>query len=265
MHQRCFCTVLTGGTVPKSISIITVVRNRRDSIAMTLHSLHSQTHPIIQHVVVDGGSTDGTLDVLRAHARDIDVLVSEPDTGIYDALNKGLARITGDIVGVLHAGDVYSSEDVLASVSHAMEREPLDAVFGDVVFFDQRRPSVHTRRYRSSRFRPTRISWGWMPAHPALFVDRGVVERVGPYRTDFRIAGDFEWIARAFGAESIRYRHIPEVLVQMSHGGISTGGWKSSVLLNREVMRACRVNGISTNWFKILSKYPLKALEFVQP
>lgn len=186
--------------MPRSISVITVVRDRRDSICATLRSLHSQTDARIQHIVIDGGSTDGTLDVLRAYADRIDVLVSEPDGGIYDALNKGLARVTGDIVGVLHADDVYASDGVLASIAHAMAREPLDAVFGDAVFFDRKLPSRMTRRYRSSHFRPARIGWGWMPAHPALFVRREVFERVGPYRTDYRISGDFEWIARAFGS-----------------------------------------------------------------
>src|ERR1700737_1147068 len=124
-----------GKPMPGSISIITVVRNRRDSICATIRSLHSQTHAGIQHIVIDGGSTDGTLDILRAHADRIDVLVSEPDGGIYEALNKGLAHVTGNIVGVLHADDVYASDGVLASVADAMASEPLDAVFGDAVFF----------------------------------------------------------------------------------------------------------------------------------
>lgn len=230
-----------------------------------MESLREQTHPRIQHIVIDGGSTDGTLDVLRANAGRIDVLVSEPDNGIYDALNKGLAHVTGDIVGVLHAGDVYASNFVLANVAQIMASEPLDALFGDVVFFDHERPSFHTRRYRSSHFRPKRVSWGWMPAHPALFVRRNVFERVGNYRTDYRISGDFEWVARAFGSETLRYRCLPEVLVHMCSGGISTGGWRNTLLLNREVMRACRENGISTNWLKILSKYPLKLAEFLRP
>lgn len=249
--------------MPISISVITVVRDRRDGIEATLRSLNAQSHPDIQHIVIDGGSSDGTLDILRAHADQIDVLISEPDEGIYDALNKGLTFVTGEIVGVLHADDVYARTNVLEVIARVMDREQLDAIFGDIAFVARNRPSRRTRRYRSSRFRPSRIGWGWMPAHPAMFVRREVYDLVGPYRTDYRIAGDFEWIARAFGSGSLRYRLLPEVLVHMSNGGISTGGWKSSLILNREVIRACRSNGISTSWLKILSKYPLKLAEYL--
>lgn len=110
-----------------------------------------------------------------------------------------------------------------------------------------------------------RVGWGWMPAHPAMFVRREVFERAGPYRTDYGICRDLEWIARAFGSYSLRYRRLPEVLAHTRSGGISTGGWRNRLLLNREVLRACRENGISTNWLNILSKYPLKLVEFLRP
>ncbi|MBC7521864.1 MAG: hypothetical protein H7268_12325 [Sandarakinorhabdus sp.] len=121
------------------------------------------------------------------------------------------------------------------------------------------------RRYRSDRFNPGAIGWGWMPAHPAMFVRREVFERIGVFKTHYRIAGDYEWVARAFHAGDLRYQHVPEVLVHMQTGGISTRGWRSTLLLNQEVMRACRENGVATNWFKILSKYPAKLLEYVRP
>jgi GT2 family glycosyltransferase len=189
-------------------------------------------------------------------------LISEPDVGIYDAMNKGVALATGDVICFLNADDVYADAGVLARVSAQMEQERLDALFGDVVFFDASNPQKTVRRYRSRRFRPERIAWGWMPAHPALFLRREVFERVGPFRTDYRIAGDFEFVARAFGPNLLRYCHRSEVLVRMRTGGVSTGGWRNTLLLNREVLRACSENGIKTNMLKILTKYPAKVLEY---
>jgi hypothetical protein len=161
-------------------------------------------------------------------------------------------------IGFLNVDDVYTHTRVISSVAEVMQKEDLDAVFGDAEFFRANRPAQPVRRYNSARFSPKRIAWGWMPAHPAIFLRREVFERNGPFRTDYRIAGDFEFIARAFWPGKVRYRHLPEVLVRMR-----TGGWRNTILLNREVLRACRDNGIPTNVFKILSKYPAKLVEFL--
>jgi glycosyltransferase involved in cell wall biosynthesis len=245
------------------ISIITVAFNAAHTIADTLESVAGQTHPKIEHIVVDGASTDGTLDVIRRHGEHVARLISEPDHGIYDAMNKGLRLATGEVIGFLNSDDVYADTGVLARVSAIMEKETLDALFGDAEFVSPARPDHPLRRYRSERFRPDRIAWGWMPAHPTLFLRRQVYERFGMFRTDYRIAGDFELVARMFHGGTLRYRHVPEVLVRMRTGGISTGGWRNTLLLNREVLRACRENGIPTSLPKILSKYPAKLLEFL--
>lgn len=246
------------------ISIITVAFNAAHTIADTLESVAGQTHSEIEHIVVDGASTDGTLDVVRRHGQRVARLVSEPDHGIYDAMNKGIRLATGDVIGFLNADDMYPDTGVLARVSAVLEREKLDALFGDAEFVSSARPDQPVRRYRSERFRPDRIAWGWMPAHPTLFLRRRVYERFGMFRTDYRIAGDFELVARMFHGGTLRYRHVPEVLVRMRTGGVSTGGWRNTILLNREVLRACRENGIQTNLPKILSKYPAKLLEFLR-
>ena len=244
------------------ISIITVAYNAARTIADTLESVAAQTHPEIEHIVVDGASTDGTLDVIERHHDKLTKVISEPDRGIYDAMNKGIRVATGDVIGFLNADDVFAQKNVLAMVAEIMKREHLDALFGDVEFFRPDNPGRTIRRYSSAHFRPDRSAWGWMPAHPALFVRREVFQRVGVFRTDYRIAGDFEFVARAFGKNTLRYRHLPEVLVRMRTGGISTAGWRNTLLLNREVLRACRENGIPTNMLKILSKYPAKLLEY---
>lgn len=245
------------------ISVITVCFNAVDTIADTLESVATQTHTDIEHIVVDGASTDGTLGVIKRRAKRVARLVSEPDQGIYDAMNKGLLLATGEIIGFLNADDVYADAKVLERVSAIMEAEKLNALFGDAEFVSSARPDCPLRRYRSERFRPERIAWGWMPAHPALFLRRQVYERFGGFRTDYRIAGDFELVARMFHGGTLSYRHVPEVLVRMRTGGVSTGGWRNTILLNREVLRACRENGIPTNLSKILSKYPAKLLEFL--
>ena len=246
------------------ITVITACHNSAETLAHSLGSVVAQTWPNVEHILVDGASTDGTREVAKRHGQHLSRIIAEPDHGIYDAMNKGVLAATGDLIGFLNADDRYPDPDVLARVVRTMDHERLDALYGDVAFFDESNPERLIRRYQSSHFRPERVAWGWMPAHPALFVRRDVFERVGLFRTDYIIAGDFEWVARAFKSQVVRFRHLPEVLVHMRTGGVSTGGWRNTLLLNREVMRACRENDISTNWFKILSKYPAKLLEFVR-
>lgn len=248
-----------------AFSVITVAYNSAPTILATLQSVAGQTLPGVQHIVVDGASPDGTAALVRAHDQSAALLVSEPDTGIYDAMNKGLRLARGEIVGFLNADDRYAHDDVLAQVATAMQRESLDALFGDVAFFHADAPARLVRRYDSSRFRPDRIGWGWMPAHPAAFFRRSVYTRVGEFKTDYRIAGDYEWIARAFSRGPLAYRHMAQVLVHMQTGGISTQGWRSTLRLNQEVLRACRENGITTSWGRLLSKYPAKLLEYLRP
>ncbi len=245
------------------ITVITVCFNSAKTIESTLRSVSNQTAAEVEHIVVDGASTDGTLDIIARHGGHIARLISEPDKGIYDAMNKGLDLATGEIIGFLNADDVYADTGVLEMVSEIMAKHDLDALFGDAEFVSPDRPNQPLRRYRSERFHPERIAWGWMPAHPTLFLKRSVYERFGTFRTDYRIAGDFELVARIFHGGNLKYQHVPQVLVRMRTGGISTGGWRNTLLLNQEVLRACRENDISTSLPKILSKYPVKLLEFL--
>ena len=247
------------------VSVITACYNSARTIADTIGSVAAQRYRGIEHIVVDGGSTDGTLEIIAARRASIAGLVPGPDRGIYDALNKGLAASSGDIVGFLHADDVYAGDDVIDCVVREMTAHSLDAVYGNVAFVRGDDLERVVRVYRSGRFRPSRIAWGWMPAHPALFLARSVFEKFGRFKTDYAIAADFEFVARTFPTPGFRYRYLPKVLVKMRMGGISTRGWRSTVTLNREVLRACRENGIRSNYLKILSKYPAKALEFLFP
>lgn len=244
------------------ISVITVCYNSALTIGHTLRSVREQKYANIEHIIVDGGSKDTTLAIVATEGRHVARLVSEKDNGIYDAMNKGIQMATGDVVAFLNADDFYKDSEVLARVAMVMQVEQLDALYGDVEFFRHGNQDAVARRYNSGRFTVRRLGWGWMPAHPALFVRRTLFERYGNFRTDYRIAGDFEFIARVFRHPELRHRHLPESLVRMQMGGFSTSGWRATLLLNREMMRACRANAIPTNWLKMLVRYPLKALEF---
>ncbi len=247
------------------VSVVTVVRNRVDCIARAICSLQSQTWADVQHVVVDGGSTDGTVEVVRDMLPKDARWVSEPDRGIYDALNKGIAMCDGDLIGLLHSDDTFADSGVLETVARTFEQHPeVDIIYGDVAFFDAQDPTRCVRLYDSSRFRPSLLAWGWMPAHPSVFMRRRLIERHGSYRTDFRIAGDFEFLARVFSDPTLAWRYLPLVMVHMRTGGASTAGMRATLTLNREILRACRDIGIQTNLLKLMLRYPLKLRELTR-
>ena len=245
------------------ISIITVVLNGMHSIARTLESIASQRslHLEIEHIVIDGGSTDGTLELLHKHQDQIEILVSEPDKGLYDAMNKGIRLASGDIIGILNADDHYANDHVLSDIHQIFESEQVDAVYGDLEYFDPRQMAVTTRLYRSCNFHPSKLSKGLMPAHPTLFLRKSVYEQFGLFKPKYKIAGDFDFIARIFKDGLLRCVYVPRILTRMQSGGVSTRSLKNTILLNKEILRSCRENGISTNVFKLLSRYPQKFLE----
>ena len=246
-------------SVPK-VSIVTVTFNSVDTIRDTIESVLLQNYPSIEHIIIDGGSTDSTMKVIKSHYPNLDHVVSESDKGIYDAMNKGLDIATGDIICFLNSDDRYSSYSVLSEVVTKMQEDSLEALISDVAFV---KDGVTARWYRSKNFTPERLAWGWMPAHPGLFLRKHVVDRVGRFKNDYKIAGDYEYIIRAFYGQNLKYQHLPKILVKMQLGGASTAGLRAKIQLNKEVLRACRENGIKTNILKILSKYPAKLLETI--
>lgn len=232
------------------ISIITAVFNRADSIADALRSVQAQRWHNVQHVVVDGASTDGTLQVLQA-CLDPPTRVgyqalwaSEPDRGIYDALNKGLARATGDVIGLMHSDDFFADNEVLASVAAAFANTAVDAVYGDLDYVAKADTQRIIRRWRSGDYTPAKLAHGWMPPHPTLFLRRSVIERWGGFDTSFRIAADYDAILRYFGQGKIRPVYIPRVLVKMRLGGESNRSLGRIWLKTREDYTALRKNGV---------------------
>lgn len=249
-----------GAGRPK-ISVITVSFNSATTIEKTLRSVAEQDWPDTEHIVIDGASVDGTQRVIESWRAGLAEFVSEPDRGIYDAMNKGLSRAHGDVIAFLNSDDYYENSHVLSKIGKAMADPGLDIVYGDVVYANVDQPRRVLRRYRSDRFTPDRISWGWMPAHPALFVRRRLFEEFGGFDPGYRVAGDFEFVARIFSARKMRYVHMPEIFAVMLPGGASGFSWNSARTVNAEMLRACRRNGIRTSLFRLLTRYPYKFIE----
>jgi glycosyltransferase involved in cell wall biosynthesis len=244
------------------ISVITAVRNNVRTIADAIDSVASQSYPQREHVIIDGASTDGTVQLLEQHRHRLQALRSEPDTGVYDAFNKGVRLATGDVVCFLGADDFYESDDIFEQVAAAFAAGDVDIVYGDVVMVKSEDTSAVVRFYSSAPFTTERIARGFMPAHPSMFVRRSLFERLGLFDTSYRIAGDFHWVARALTAGKARYRHVPRTFVRMRLGGLSTRGLRSTVRITREIRRACRELGITTNYLRLLSRLPEKLLEY---
>jgi len=244
-------------------SIITAVFNGARDIAGTLDSVAEQDHESIEHVIVDGASSDETLQIVRSHDARVARVISEPDVGVYDAFNKGLRLVTGDAIGFLNCGDRYSSSKALSKINAEFINPNVEAVFGDLEIVDPIDHRRIIRHYSSRYFAPNRTAYGLMPAHPTLFLRRSVYRQVGEYDPRFKIAGDFELCLRVFTRRSTNYRYLPEVLVNMPSGGLSNRGWRSIWDITREMKLACSVNGVDTSYLKLCMRLPLKILEMM--
>lgn len=246
------------------VSIVTAVLNAEAYLAQNIASVAQQDYPRVEHVIVDGGSRDNTLNIIHRFQDSVARFVSEPDQGIYDAMNKGIAMSAGEIVGTLNADDFYPRPDVLSEVVATFKRTGVDAVFADLVVVDRNNPQRILRYYDSTGFHPGRFALGWMPPHPTFFVLRKHYETLGLYHTDYKIAADYELLIRFLARHKLTYARIPRVLVHMRSGGISSRNIKSNWILNREIVRACRENGIRTSMPRLLCKYPRKFLELIR-
>jgi glycosyltransferase involved in cell wall biosynthesis len=230
------------------ISVITVVRNAEKTIAEAAESVLAQDHPDFEYVVVDGASTDGTLEVLSGYAGDIDVLVSEEDDGLYNAINKGIGLASGDVVGLVHADDALVGQHVLSLIANTVEESGSEAVYGDLVYVDMQSDRV-VRRWRSAEFERRRFRFGWMPPHPTLYLRRELFEKLGGYDPAFGSAADYELMLRYLYRHQIDATYIPETLVKMRVGGISNRSIRSRIEANRHDRRAWNANGVQRAWY----------------
>jgi len=240
------------------VSIITVSFNSAKTIAETIESVLSQDFPQIEYIIVDGGSQDGTVEIIKQYQDRIDHWVSEKDFGMYDAMNKGIALATGDVIGILNSDDVYMNTHVVTELMELMQAKRAQVVFADLILVDQDHPQKVLRYYDSGHFHPNKFKYGWMPAHPTVFVRRELYEAVGKFSTSYQIAADYEMLIRILAIQRARYAYLPKPIVRMRFGGASTAGLSRNWILNQEIVRACKENGIYSNMAMLLLKLPFK-------
>ena len=243
------------------VSIITVVRNNEASIAHAIDSVLSQDYPNIEHIVIDGGSDDATVEIIKSYGKKINRFISESDEGMYDGMNKGLKLATGNIVGLLNSDDFYEHKQVISEVVEQFIRRKVDLIFGDIVFVNPQNLGQVIRYYSSAKFHPDLFSWGWIPAHTSCFLKREVYEKYGYFKTDYQLAADYELLLRFIKVHQISYSYLPQVLVRMRPGGASNKNLLCRWISNREVLKACSEHDIQTNFFKLLARYPAKLWE----
>lgn len=243
------------------ISIITTTYNSAATIKDTLLSVNGQTYHDIEHIIVDGASKDNTLDIVREYGKRVAKVISEPDKGIYDAMNKGIRVATGDVIGILNSDDFFSSNDVISVVAKTFVENNIDALYGDVHFVNPDDLNKMVRYYSSKIFKPSLFRLGFMPAHPSFYMKRECYEKHGLYSLDYKIASDYDLLIRYLYKEEINYMYVEKDFVTMRTGGISTENINSRITLNREIVRACKKYGINTNMFLLSLKYFYKIFE----
>ena len=239
------------------VSIVTAVLDRADTIAQAVKSVQRQSHRQLEHVIQDGGSQDGTVEIVERLTDNRTNLVSEPDLGIYDAINRGIARSTGDVVGLLHSDDFFSHEEVVARIAAAFENPEVEAVYGDLDYVSSADPDRVVRRWRAGIFSQSKLRRGWMPPHPTLYLRASVFRDYGNYDTSFEIAADYDAILRYFGSAQVRSVYLREVLIKMRVGGASNASLGHILKKSKEDLRALRRNdigGYGALAFKNLSK-----------
>jgi len=225
-------------------SLITVCYNSAETICHTLQSVREQTYPNIEYIIVDGGSKDNTLDLIAAEGPHVSKLISERDNGIYDAMNKGLALATGDVVGFLNSDDIFYGVDVISKIARAMEDPLIGACYGDLVYVSKFDKNKIIRYWKSGKYELGLCARGWMPPHPTFYTRRSVYQRYGSFDLSLKLQADFEMALRLLDIAHIRTVYLPEILVRMRVGGASNASLKNIIKGNIEAARACRKHGL---------------------
>ena len=238
------------------ISIITPSYNSGNTIKSSLESIPHQTYKNVEHILIDGGSKDDTIEIAHTYSH-LTRIVSEPDQGIYDAMNKGIKLANGDIIGILNSDDVYTSQDVIQFVIDRFKNNKVDAVYGDLNYINQNNKII--RKWRSGEYGQDSFLQGWMPPHPTFFIRRECYEKFGLYNTDFSISADYELMLRMLYKHNLKGAYIPKVLVSMLTGGQSNGSLRKRWMANREDRKAWEINGLKPGSLTLLKK-PIKKL-----
>ena len=268
---------------PMKVSLITVSYNSAKTIADTLKSVLSQTYKNIEYIVVDGKSSDGTVEIVKQFLDSeqgamqgrsegamqgsakglVSKFLCEKDKGIYDAMNKGLALATGDIIGVLNSDDFYCSNDVIEQVVRAFQENATDCLYGDLNYVDPINTSKIVRKWRSGGYVRKNFLKGWMPPHPTFFVRKSCYENFGTFDTQFKSAADYELMLRFLYRESCSAQYLPKVMIHMRAGGVSNVSLKNRIRANREDRMAWKINGVKPKWFTLLRKPLSKLIQYI--
>lgn len=245
------------------ITVITVCLNSEATIGGTVESVLSQDYPNVEYIIVDGASEDRTLECIARYGSRISRVVSGPDRGIYDAMNKGIRLATGDIVGFLNSDDIYSSGRALGTVASAFRSTGTEIVYGDLCYVRKTDTSKIVRYWKSSTFRPSSFKFGWCPPHPTFFARRSLFQELGGFDLRFKIAADFELMLRFMETHRRSTKYVPEVLVSMRLGGETNRSLRNIVRQNREIIKALRLHDMNPSWTKFLAhKIWLKGTQF---
>jgi len=241
------------------ISIITAVRNNEQFIEQAVLSVINQTYTEIEYIVIDGNSSDSTLKILNSYKKHFTHFVSEPDSGIYDALNKGIALASGEYIGFLHSDDLYPTNSTVEQIAQELTVSKSDSLYGDLIYVRKNNASQILRYWKSGNFSESKLSKGWMPPHPTFFVKKQCYNQFGTFNTNFRIAADYELILRFLGKHKISTCYLPQIIYTMRVGGESNRSAKNILRKMREDYRALinnNVGGVGSLFLKNVSKIP---------
>lgn len=244
------------------ISVITVTYNSASTIEETIRSVAAQDYPGKEHIIVDGGSTDGTLDIISRFRIHISKFVSEKDEGLYDALNKGISLAEGDVIAILHSDDFYLRGDVLSMYARLFEDLSNEAAYSDLYYVDKDNTEKIKRKWKSGMYKPGAFLYGWMPPHPTFFARRELYQKYGGFDTRLKSAADYELMLRFIHRHGVKVQYLPEFTVKMRTGGQSNKNLGNRIKANKEDRRAWELNGLRPKFFTLYLKPLRKVLQF---
>ena len=245
------------------ISIITSVYNNKETIEEAIKSVLNQTYKNIEYIVVDGSSSDGTIDIIKDYEGHITTFVSEADSGIYDGLNKGISLASGDVIGFLHGDDIYASDSIIEDIVVAFEKDSnLDAIYGDLIYTPRNNTTKVLRYWKSREFHKNLLVKGWMPAHPTFFVKKKIYEKYNNFDTTFKIAADYDFMLRVLSA-GIEVKYLSKIIYKMRVGGKSNKSIKNILLKSKEDLKALKNNNIG-GYYTLAYKNLSKIVQFIQ-
>lgn len=239
-----------------------MVYNAANTIENCISSVIKQTYPHVEHIIIDGKSTDGTLSVINKYGKNIHKIISEPDKGIYDAMNKGIALATGDVIGMLNADDCFADNTVLSEVANAFLTSGADIIYGDINYINIKGNII--RKWRSGKYKHGYFNWGWMPPHPSFYVKKHLLEKFGPYNTQYGSATDYELMLRYIHANKSTVYYVNKIMVNMLVGGVSNKSIGNRFKAWRNDIKAMRNNGLLFPFFSIICKPFRKISQYIR-